>query len=131
MSSYTILVVDDIYYNRIILTEVIKSLGYNCIECDNGKKAIEILNKTQVHMMFLDLEMPVLNGLETIDHIRHNMSDPTCSIPIVAITAHNPSLFFADHKEAGFNQIIRKPYSIMKVQSIINSLLKPSSVKTI
>ena len=117
-----ILVVDDIYTNRYLLSELIKLTGHEAISAENGEQAIEILKSQKIHMVFMDIEMPVMNGVETTQYIRNEMAPPLNAIPIIALTAHNPDLFFEDFSDAGFDELITKPYSVEKIRAKINEL---------
>lgn len=117
-----ILVVDDIYTNRYLLTELIKLTGNEAIPAENGAEAIELLKNQHIHLVFMDIEMPVMNGVETTRHIRNEMPSPLNAIPIIALTAHNPEHFFEDYSEVGFDELITKPYSVEKIKAKINAL---------
>jgi CheY-like chemotaxis protein len=117
-----ILVVDDIYTNRYLLSELIKLTGNESVVAENGEQAIEILKNQKIHMVFMDIEMPVMNGVETTQYIRNEMAPPLNAIPIIALTAHNPDLFFEDFSDAGFDELITKPYSVEKIRAKINEL---------
>ncbi len=119
MSNMRILVVDDIYTNRYLLSELIKLTNNEAILAENGEEAIEILRNEEIHLIFMDIEMPVMNGIETTQYIRNEMSPPLNGIPIIALTAHNPELFFEDYSDVGFDELITKPYSIEKIKEKI------------
>jgi CheY-like chemotaxis protein len=118
-----ILIVDDIFTNRLLLSELIKTIGHQSIQAENGKEAIEVLEKEDVDLILMDIEMPVMNGLETTQIIRKSFSSPKNVTTIVALTAHNPSLFFEDFSDAGFDELLTKPYSLDKIVDLINSLV--------
>lgn len=117
-----ILVVDDIYTNRYLLSELIKLTGNEAILAENGQEAIEILQNEDIQMIFMDIEMPVMNGIETTQYIRKEMPSPLNVIPIIALTAHNPELFFEDYSDVGFDELITKPYSVEKIKIKIQHL---------
>ncbi|MCK4747035.1 MAG: response regulator [Bacteroidales bacterium] len=121
MANLKILVVDDIFTNRYLLSELIKMTGNEVILAENGEQAIDILEKEEIHMVFMDIEMPVMNGIETTHHIRSKMPSPLNVIPIIALTAHNPELFFEDFSDVGFDELITKPYSVEKIKSKIRN----------
>ena len=123
MDSIHILVVDDIYTNRLLLSELIKITGNRVTLAENGEQAIEALRAEEFHLVFMDIEMPVMNGLETTEYIRNEMPHPINAIPIIALTAHNPDLFFEDYSDAGFDELITKPYSIDKIREKINNII--------
>jgi len=117
-----ILVVDDIYANRYLLCELIKLTGHEAISAENGEQAIEILKSQEIHMIFMDIEMPVMNGIETTLYIRNEMDVPLNTIPIIALTAHGPDLFFEDYSNVGFDELVTKPYSVEKIRAKISEL---------
>ena len=123
MEGIRILVVDDIFTNRLLLSELIKSTGNEVVLVENGEEAIQALEEGDFQMIFMDIEMPVMNGIETTNHIRNEMPHPINSIPIIALTAHNPDLFFEDYADVGFDELITKPYSIAKIRSKIDNLI--------
>jgi CheY-like chemotaxis protein len=123
MKKYRILIVDDIFTNRLLLSELIKMMDHESVEAENGKEALEILEKDDIDLILMDIEMPVMNGMETCRHIRNQFEPPKSNTPCVALTAHNPSLFMEDFGAAGFNELLTKPYSIDKLIELINNLI--------
>ncbi len=122
MNELMILVVDDIAANRLLLSNLIKLTGNEAILVNNGEEAIEVLRKVKVDLVFMDIEMPVMNGIETTNYIRNEMDYPLNAVPIIALTAHNPEIFFEDYEDVGFDELITKPYSVEKIRDKINSL---------
>jgi CheY-like chemotaxis protein len=123
MRNLRILIVDDVFTNRLLLSELIKTLGHTSMQAENGKQAIEYLEKENFDLVLMDIEMPVMNGLETTEMIRKTFPSPKNVITIVALTAHNPSLFFEDFSDAGFDELLTKPYSLDKIVELINNLV--------
>lgn len=117
-----ILVVDDIYTNRYLLSELVRLTGNEVVLAENGEEAIGILNSQEIHLVFMDIEMPVMNGIETTQFIRQEMPAPLNAIPIVALTAHNPEIFFEDFSDVGFDELVTKPYSVEKLKAMIREL---------
>lgn len=123
MKNFKILIVDDIFTNRLLLSELIKTLGHNSVQAENGKQAVDFLEKEDFDLILMDIEMPVMNGLETTQIIRKTFPSPKNVVTIVALTAHNPSLFFEDFSDAGFDELLTKPYSLDKIVELINNLV--------
>jgi CheY-like chemotaxis protein len=115
-----ILVVDDIYTNRYLLSELIKLTGNEAVQAEDGQQAIDILTSQEIHMVFMDIEMPVMNGVETTQFIRNELPSPLNAVTVIALTAHNPELFFEDYSDAGFDELITKPYSVEKIRAMIS-----------
>jgi len=119
-----ILIVDDIFSNRLLLSSTLDSIGIDSVTVENGQKAIESLQADDFGMILLDIEMPVMNGIETASYIREEMSDSYNKLPIIALTAHNPNEYGDRISKAGFNEIMSKPYSVEKLGSIIEKYYK-------
>jgi CheY-like chemotaxis protein len=72
----------------------------------------------------MDIEMPVMGGLEAIKYIREKLNYPKNRVPIIALTAHNPAMFPVDSNHAGFDGLLVKPYSIHKIAEVLESFKK-------
>jgi CheY-like chemotaxis protein len=121
MSKFMVVIADDIFTNRLLLSEIIADLGYDYIAVENGKAAVDALSDNDVDLVLMDIEMPVMNGLEATRYIREKLIAPKCNIPVVALTAHNPKIFFDDYKDVGFSQLLTKPYSVKKITDLLES----------
>jgi CheY-like chemotaxis protein len=120
--NYKILIVDDIFVNRLLIKEIVKKINAKCTEAENGKQAIDFFTNENFDIILMDIEMPVMNGLETTKYIREKFPYPKRKVPIIALTAHNPLTFFNDYKDVGFDQLMTKPYSVTKVLSLIQEV---------
>jgi CheY-like chemotaxis protein len=114
-----VLIVDDIFTNRLLLAEVLRSLDIEFDQAENGREAIDAFEKINYDLILMDIEMPVMNGLETTKYIREQMPAPKNRVTIVALTAHNPKLFFDDFQDVGFDKLLTKPYSLDKLSTIL------------
>lgn len=121
MKKYNFLIVDDIFMNRLLLKEIIREISNSLKEAKNGQEAINILNSDDIDIILMDIEMPVMNGVETTRYIRSEMPFPKNKLPIIALTAHNPDDFFDDYNNAGFDKLLTKPYSFKKILNTIES----------
>ncbi len=117
-----VLIVDDIFTNRLLLSEILRNLDIEFDEVENGLEAIESIEKENYDLVLMDIEMPVMNGLETTRHIREKLSYPKNRTYVVALTAHNPELFFEDFKDVGFDQLLTKPYNVEKINLLIREI---------
>lgn len=123
-TKYRFLIVDDIFMNRLLLKEIISELCDAIHEAENGSQAIEIIKTKDIDIVLMDIEMPVMNGIETTKYIRDILPFPKNKLPVIALTAHNPVDFFEDFKAAGFDQLLTKPYSVNKIITAIGNLKK-------
>ena len=103
-----ILVVDDEKSIRDMLSAAFTKEGYEVQLAENAEKALKIVKETGVHVMFFDLKMPGMNGLELCRKIK---TDRPMAI-IHAVTGFVSLFELADCREAGFEDYFTKPVNI-------------------
>ena len=104
----TILIVDDEEINQLILAEEFKA-AYNIIVADNGHQAIEIINSGRpISAIFLDLMMPVIDGLGVLKEM--NKSGMISHIPVFIVTAADTDSMLQKAYDLGAVDVIRKPF---------------------
>jgi len=103
----SILVVDDIEENRDILKRRLERQGYNVSVVDNGLSALDLVASGGFDIVLLDIMMPGLSGLETLERLR-NTSD-RASLPVIMISAKSESEDVVQALEMGANDYISKP----------------------
>ena len=124
LKGYTALLVEDNELNMEIARILLQDEGMNIIEAKNGKEAVEIFKGSipnTFDFIFMDIMMPVMDGLEATKQIRKLERFDAKKIPIIAMTAN---AFDEDRKEcinAGMNEHIGKPIDIGELKKIINS----------
>jgi CheY-like chemotaxis protein len=128
MSKLRVIIADDIFTNRLLLSEIIEDLGHTYYTAENGKEAVDKLMSNEIDLVLMDIEMPVMNGLEATKYIREKLPSPKCYTPVVALTAHNPKIFFDDFKDVGFSQLLTKPYSVKKITELLESFTSKPTV---
>jgi two-component system, sensor histidine kinase and response regulator len=108
VNSRPVLVVEDNPVNQEVLEESLAQLGYRAHVVDNGQLALEALEKTPYPLVFMDCQMPVLDGYQAARAIRQRESGKS-HVPIIAVTAHA----FEGEREkvlaAGMDDYIAKP----------------------
>jgi CheY-like chemotaxis protein len=120
-----IIIADDFYTNRLLVKEVLKNLGHTLIEAENGQEVIRVLEEQDdIDVVLMDLEMPVMGGVEAVNHIRTYCSPPKNRVPIVAITAHLPDTFSEDDLDLPFDAMLIKPFSIDRIAEVLRAFEK-------
>jgi len=121
MEKPEILIVDDIYVNQFLLQAALEEAGYKSKAVCNGKIAVEEIINNNYGIVFMDIEMPVMNGIEAVTHIRTKLDDNKNKIPVIALTAHNYYDVSTNISNSGFNEIVYKPYNIEKLIACIKN----------
>ena len=113
-----ILLVEDNEMNRLVASTILESYGLILTEVVNGKEALETLSREPYDLVLMDVQMPVMDGLEATRTIRKEISR---ELPVIALTANaikgeNDTCF-----NAGMNDYISKPF---KEEDLIATMLK-------
>ena len=106
--SYRILVVDDRQNNRLVVVQLLESIGFEVKEAVNGKEAIAVWQDWQPHLIFMDVQMPVMNGYEATLHIKQHQKDTI----IIALTAGFQDSDRSVKLDSIYDDIITKPFQI-------------------
>jgi len=122
-----ILLVEDNLTNRIVAISIFKKLGYTVDIAENGLEAIEALKQKFYNLVFMDCQMPKMDGYKTTAYIRKS-TELACSpdIPIIAMTAYAMKEDKEKCLNAGMNDYVSKPVSPEKVSNMINKWLDNS-----
>ena len=118
--SNTIMVVEDDPINMMLINEVLTKMGFLVLKADNGRKALEILPQHNPSLIFMDVNMPEMDGYATTKLIR-KMPEPWCSLPVIALTA---DAMIGDKErciEAGMNDYVSKPFRIDEIEAVLKS----------
>jgi len=125
-SEKLILVVEDNSINQDLVKEILKSKGVKCDVAENGKVALKKLESNTYDLVLMDLQMPIMGGIETTILIR---SDPAHKLlPIIATTADAQKNTQQKCSSVGFNDFLTKPICVADLFQMIDRWL-PSGKK--
>lgn len=113
--KYRILVVDDNQANRMLVLQLLESIGFEVQEASNGKEAIEIWQNWQPHLIFMDMNMPVMDGYQTSNTIKSCQGKNTQDTMIIALTASVLESEFAPIASSDCDDFIQKPFAISEL----------------
>ena len=119
--TYRILIVEDREESRLLLCSLLKTCGFDVMEATNGKEAVELFASWQPHLIWMDVRMPVMDGLEATRRIKETAEGK--KTPIIALTAHA----FEEERQqimaSGCDDLIRKPFQEEKIFSAMSRFL--------
>lgn len=120
-----ILITDDREENRIILTELFGSLGYETFTAASGQEALETIKNIKPDLLLLDVMMPEMDGCEVCQSLK---ADPeTRNIPVVLISGLADNASKVRGLEAGANDFVAKPFDMTELQMRIKNLINLKS----
>jgi PAS domain S-box-containing protein len=110
--TFRILIAEDHMLNLVVTKKTIEKQWpkVTIFTAANGDEVIELLQRQEIDIILMDIQMPVRDGFSTTHYIRHNMPAPISQIPILAVTAHANIAKQEQYPKAGFNGFILKPF---------------------
>jgi len=115
----TVLIVEDNRINRFILKKILQESHLKVLEADNGEKAIEIFKEHHIDLIFMDIQMPIMDGYQAMKEI-HKL-DRGMEIPIIALTGYASVEDKKKIMRMGFDDYLAKPF---EKEDIINCIQK-------
>jgi PAS domain S-box-containing protein len=106
--SYRLLIVEDQAENRLLLQRLLNPLGFELREAANGREAVALFEQWHPHLIWMDIRMPVMDGLEAVRRIRATKAG--AATKIIALTAHALEEERKPIMAAGCDDLVRKPF---------------------
>ena len=122
-ATLRILLVEDNLVNQRLTTRLLEKMGHVITVAENGKIALRILSEQQFDLVAMDMQMPIMDGLETTEKIRAREKKSGGHVPIVAMTAN---AFEEDRQrcqKAGMDGYIAKPVTSQTIEREINRVM--------
>ena len=115
-----VLVVEDDAINRFYVKSLLEKMGYKVETAENGEEALKVLREEDFSFVIMDVQMPVLDGIETVKAIREEkegVKNP--EVPVIALTAHA----FKEEREkimaSGMDAYLSKPFHVKDLEAIL------------
>lgn len=128
LTGVRVLIVEDNEMNRFIARQSLKQAGCVLTEAENGQHAIDVLSNSKFDLVLMDIQMPVMDGVDATKLIRNKLGITT---PIVALTAnafkHDIDLYLS----VGMNDYLIKPYKEEELYSKIEQILRKPVVASV
>ena len=124
-NAYHVLVAEDDAASRSLLATLLRDVNLRVETAADGGEALAKAGQTTYDMIFMDMQMPKVDGLTATQHLRESNA-PCARVPIVGVTANVFAEDVARCKAAGMNDVIEKPVSEKALYRVIGSLLPES-----
>ena len=119
MSKTNILVVDDLRSMRVTLGGILEDKGHNVVMVENGYQAIEAVKKTLFDVIFIDIKMPGINGVQTFREIKKINRKAV----VIMMTAYSVEDLVKEALEEGAYATVYKPFDVDKIIAVIEDVL--------
>lgn len=117
---YNILICDDDADIRSALKIYLANEDYNILEAENGKQALEMVESENIHLLLMDIMMPVLDGIRALTKLRENDNN----IPVILLTAKSQDSDKILGLNAGADDYITKPFNPVEVIARVKSQIR-------
>lgn len=125
--SYNILVVDDSETMRAVISRTLKMAEVpikELFQAANGKEAIKVLEQEWIDLVFADINMPEMNGVEMVEHMAADGLLST--IPVVIVSTEGSQTRIDQLKEKGVRAYLRKPFSPEQIKNVVTEIMGES-----
>lgn len=126
LSHLRILVAEDNKANQLVIVNMFKNVGVNIDVAENGKEALEAVTRYDYDLVFMDISMPVMDGMEACKAIRE-LDSETANVPIIALTAHALTGDREQFIASGMDDYLSKPVRLSQLVEKIHLFLNINS----
>ncbi|MFP4555824.1 MAG: response regulator [Bacteroidales bacterium] len=121
-----ILVVEDVYFNQVLIETLLTDWGYTAILASNTSEALEALKNEMPDIIILDLMLPGTDGF----HFLKEKSSMNNTTPVIVVSAKTDTNTFIKAKEYGVAEYITKPYNSIDLKNKLNNYLNQQEQKS-
>jgi two-component system, chemotaxis family, chemotaxis protein CheY len=122
--AYNILIVDDSAVTREILSRTIRMSGMplgEIFQAANGEEALRVLDEKWADLIFTDINMPVMDGLQLVEELQKR--EDWERLPVVVVSTEGSKNRMEDLRKIGISGYIRKPFTPEQVADMIGKIL--------
>ncbi len=121
-SPSRVLIAEDSSVIQNLVKKILEFQNFEITAVKNGEQVIQLLQKEDFDIILLDINMPVMDGMECVQTIRDMADAKKSKIPVVAITGNARNYTPEEFKEAGFNDVLMKPLNFDMLVTIVKNL---------
>ncbi len=121
-ASKRVLIAEDSSVIQNLARKILEFQNYDITAVKNGEQVMQILEKEDFSILLLDINMPVMDGMECVRRVRALPDAQKASVPTVAITGNAKNYTEEEFKTAGFNDVLVKPLNFDRLVEVVNQL---------
>ncbi|ANQ52328.1 response regulator [Flammeovirga sp. MY04] len=115
-----VLVVEDNMFNKMLVVNILEGWGLEIVTAEHGEEAIELAIEQDFDIILMDIQMPVMDGVEATKILREELHK---TLPIIALTANSSIEDQKLYKASGMNDCVSKPFDLEDLEKVIKSHL--------
>ncbi|MCG8415942.1 MAG: ATP-binding protein [Pseudomonadales bacterium] len=124
LPGLSIVVADDNAVNRMILCRMLEEDGHDVVTMSNGREVLEYMPNHEVSAVFMDLQMPVMDGVSAMKRIRA-MDGRRAKTPVIAVTANVITEKKEEMEKMGMNGFLTKPFRHAELREVLSQAVRP------
>ena len=117
-----VLIAEDSSVIQNLAKKILEFQNFEITAVKNGEQVMQLLDKEDFDILLLDINMPIMDGMECVKAIRELKDKAKATIPVVAITGNAKNYSETDFKDAGFNDALMKPLNFDKLVEVVKGL---------
>lgn len=121
-ASKRVLIAEDSSVIQNLARKILEFQNYDITAVKNGEQVLQILAKENFNILLLDINMPIMDGMECVRQVRALPDAAKAGVPIVAITGNAKNYTEEEFKTAGFNDVLVKPLNFDRLVEVVNQL---------
>ncbi len=121
-ASKRVLIAEDSSVIQNLARKILEFQNYDITAVKNGEQVLQILEKEDFSILLLDINMPLMDGMECVRRVRALPEKEKAGVPIVAITGNAKNYTEEEFKTAGFNDVLVKPLNFDRLVEVVNQL---------
>lgn len=122
VSIKKVLIAEDSSVIQNLLKRILEFQNFEITAVKNGEQVIRKLQQGDFDIVLMDINMPVMDGMESVKAIRSMSDEKKANLPVVAITGNAKNYSEEEFDEAGFNEVLIKPLNFDNLVKIVNDL---------
>jgi hypothetical protein len=117
-----VLIAEDSSVIQNLAKKILEFQNFEITAVKNGEQVMQLLDKEDFDILLLDINMPIMDGMECVKAIRELSDQSKANLPVVAITGNAKNYSDTDFKEAGFNDALMKPLNFDRLVEVVKGL---------
>ncbi|MCU0324524.1 MAG: response regulator [Spirosomaceae bacterium] len=117
-----VLIAEDSSVIQNLAKKILEFQNFEITAVKNGEQVMQLIDKEDFDILLLDINMPVMDGMECVRAVRALSDTKKAKVPVVAITGNAKNYSDEDFKSAGFNDALMKPLNFDRLVDVVKGL---------